>query len=367
MIGPTQEDEMFERYNFHAMASAAIIVVASSMPLHAEGLRGTVGGALGGLGGAVGDTVGGVNGGVTGSVTSSVGTTKATVGAVTTKGLLSADAKSNILRGIMAKARVLSPEELARLCLATGGGEAGCGSGNKPRILGLIDARLDVLSNKRLISVCASVGAGCGGTSSNVANTTTKLGALNEHGALSADAKSDILRGVTAKARVLSPEELARLCLATGGGEAGCGSGNKPRILGLIDARLNVLSDRRLISVCASVGAGCGDSSSIASVGSNPVIGAIGAEEVPGSTVPGVPSGSLPDSGVPSSSVPAGSVPAGSVPDTSAANRVSQIVGGMSDREVITYKKRCVNVLQSPQRYDSDIVSLCRLIKRQKV
>ena len=194
---------MFERYNFHAMASAAIIVVASSMPLHAEGLRGTVGGALGGLGGAVGDTVGGVNGGVTGSVTSSVGTTKATVGAVTTKGLLSSDAKSNILRGIMAKARVLSPDELARLCLATGGGEAGCGSGNKPRILGLIDARLDVLS------------------------------------------------------------------------------------------------DRRLISVCASVGAGCGDSSSIASVGSNPVIGAIGAEEVPGSTVPGVPSGSLPDSGVP--------------------------------------------------------------------
>ena len=154
---------MFERHNFHAMVSAAIIVVASSMPLHAEGLRGTVGGALGGLSGAVGDTVGGIKGGITGSVTSSVGATTATVGALTTKGLLSADAKSNLLRGIMAKARVLSPEELARLCLATGGGDTGCSSGNKPRILGIIDARLEVLSNKRLISVCASVGAGCGG------------------------------------------------------------------------------------------------------------------------------------------------------------------------------------------------------------
>jgi hypothetical protein len=251
---------MFKRYNFLAMASAAIIVVASSTPLHAGGLRGTVGGALDGLGGAVGDTVGGITGGVTGSVTSSIGKTNATVGAVTSKGLLSADAKSNILRGIMAKARVLSPEELARLCLATGGGDAGCGSGNKPRILGLIDARL------------------------------------------------------------------------------------------------NVLSDRRLIRVCTSVGAGCGGSSSIASVGSKSVVGAIGAEEVLGGGVPGI-------------SVPSSNVPASNVPDTNAANakRANRIVGGMSDREVVAYKKRCVNVLQSPQRYDSDIVSLCRLIKRQKV
>jgi hypothetical protein len=122
-----------------------------------------------------------------------------------------------------------------------------------------------------------------------------------------------------------------------------------PRILGLIDARLDILSNKRLISVCASVGAGCGGSSSIASVGSNPVVGAIGAEEVPGGSVPG-------------SSVPSNSVPGSSVP-----NGAKQIVGGMSDREVVTYKKRCVSVLQSPQRYESDIVSLCRLIKLQKV
>jgi hypothetical protein len=356
---------MFKRHNFYAMASAAIIVVASSMPLHAEGSGGlgkTVGGAAGGLGNAVGNTVGAVGNTVSG-VTGNVANTTTKLGALNEHGALSADAKSDILRGVMAKARVLSPEELARLCLATGGGEAGCGSGNKPRILGLIDARLDVLSDRRLISVCASVGAGCGGSSSSVANTTTELGALNERGALSADAKSDILNGVMAKARVLSPEELARLCLATGGGDAGCGSGNKPRILGLIDARLDVLSDKRLISVCATVGAGCGSSSSIASVGSNPVVGAIGAED-PDSSAPGssVPSDSVPDSGVPSNSAPDSSVPDNSLP-----NGVKHIVGSMSDREVVTYKKRCVNVLQSPQRYESDIVSLCRLIKRKKV
>jgi hypothetical protein len=237
---------MIKRCNFHVMASAAIILIASSMPLHAEGLGNTVGGALGGVGNAVGNTVGGV-------------------------------------------------------------------------------------------------GDTVNGVTGNVANTTTKLGALDARGALSADAKSDILNGVMAKARVLSPEELARLCLATGGGDKGCGSGNKPRILGLIDARLDVLSDERLVSVCASVGAGCGGSSSIARVGSIPVAGAIGAQDAP-----------------------VGSVLSSNVPDTSSQNGANQIVAGLSNREVVTYKKRCVNVLRSPQRYESDIVSLCRLIKRQK-
>ena len=166
-LWPAQEDTMNKRFNFNVLASAAIIFAASSMPLHAEGLGGlgkTVGGTLGGLGNAVGNTVGAVGNTVNG-VTGNIGNTTAKLGALNKSGVLSADAKSDILNGIMAKARVLSPKELARLCLATGGGDSGCGSGNRPRILGIIDARLDVLSNKRLISVCASVGAGCGGSS----------------------------------------------------------------------------------------------------------------------------------------------------------------------------------------------------------
>ena len=168
---------MTKRFNFHVLASAAIIFAASSMPLHAEGLGGlgkTAGGALGGLGNAVGNTVGGVGDTVSG-VTGNVGNTTTKLGALNKNGALSADAKSDILNGVMAKARVLSPKELARLCLATGGGDSGCGSGNRPRILGIIDARLDVLSNKRLIRVCASVGAGCGGGTSS---GTPNLGAI---------------------------------------------------------------------------------------------------------------------------------------------------------------------------------------------
>ena len=41
-------------------------------------------------------------------------------------------------------------------------------------------------------------------------------------------------------------------------------------------------------------------------------------------------------------------------------------VAGLSSHEVIAYKKRCSNVLQYPERYDGDIVSICRLIQRQK-
>jgi len=183
---------MIKRCNFHVMASAAIIFIVSSMPLHAEGLGGlgkTVGGTLGGLGNAVGNTVGGVGDTVSG-VTGNVANTTTKLGALNKSGALSADARSDILNGIMAKARVLSPKELARLCLATGGGDKGCGTGNKPRILGIIDARLDVLSNKRLISVCASVGAGCGGGKNSGTRSPGSIAAVpaNAVAAIPADA-----------------------------------------------------------------------------------------------------------------------------------------------------------------------------------
>jgi hypothetical protein len=42
-------------------------------------------------------------------------------------------------------------------------------------------------------------------------------------------------------------------------------------------------------------------------------------------------------------------------------------VAGLSDREIVTYKKRCMNVLSNPQKYDDDIDGICRLIKRQKI
>jgi hypothetical protein len=153
------------------------------------------------------------------------------------------------------------------------------------------------------------------GVTDNVGNTSTKLGALNKQGALTADARSDILNGVMAKARVLSPKALAKLCLNVGGGDKGCGSGGTPQILGLVDLRLGALTDGQLIGACASVGGGCG--------GAN------------------IPNGN--DAGGTSS------------------------IGNMSRSELIAYKKRCVSILSSPQQYGDDMVSICKLIKRQKI
>jgi hypothetical protein len=163
------------------------------------------------------------------------------------------------------------------------------------------------------------------GVTSNIANTTTKLGILDPKGALSFDGKSDLTNSLMAKARVLSPKELAKLCLSAGGGNKGCGSGNKPQILGLIDVKLDLLNKKQLLGLCVGAGAGCG--------GTSITIGGGGGDGGGGGNGGGDGGG----------------------------------LGGMSRGEVIAYKKRCVNVLSSPQRYESDIVSLCRLIKRQRV
>ena len=42
------------------------------------------------------------------------------------------------------------------------------------------------------------------------------------------------------------------------------------------------------------------------------------------------------------------------------------IVAQLSARELILYKKRCANILRSPQNYDTDMVSICKLIKRKQ-
>ena len=259
---------MSKVHPFSITSAAALIFLATSIPLHAEGLGGlgqTVGGALGGVGQAVGNTVG-------------------------------------------------------------------------------------------------AVGNTVNGLTGTVGNTTTSLGALDRRGVLSADAKSDIINGIMAKARVLSPKELARLCLGTGGGDKGCGSGNRPRILGLIDARLEVLSNKRLIGVCVTVGAGCGGSS-ITRVGSAPIIN-VGS--IPGQNIPQSADANLPNG----ANIEVGNIPGQNVPqsaDATPPNATNQTVADMSDREIVAYKMRCASVLKSPQKYEDDIVSICRLIKRQKV
>ncbi len=191
--------------------------------------------------------------------------------------------------------------------------------------------------------VTDTVGKTVNGVTGRVANTTTRLGTLNKSGALSADAKSDILNGVMAKARVLSPKELARLCLATGGGDSGCGSGNKPRILGLIDARLGVLSNKRLISVCTSVGAGCGGGTSSGARN----LGILAA--VPSKAIAALLSNAHANAAAPA-------------PASDRSRRLSSIAQNLSNREALVYKKRCSSVLRNPRAYENDIVQICKLI-----
>ncbi|MEP7173304.1 MAG: hypothetical protein ABI705_07430 [Aestuariivirga sp.] len=197
-----------------------------------------------------------------------------------------------------------------------GGGSSGGGSTG-----GALGGLGNTVGNT-LGGVTGGVNKTLNGVTSNIANTTTKLGIFDSNGALSLDGRSDLTDSLMAKASVLSPKQLAKLCLSAGGDKA-CGSGNKPQILGLVDAKLNVLSDGQLLSLCAGVGGGCG--------GSSITIGGGGGG---GGNGDGGNGGGL---------------------------------GGMSRGEVVAYKKRCVSVLSSPQRYESGIVSLCRLIKRQRV
>ena len=145
--------------------------------------------------------------------------------------------------------------------------------------------------------------------------TTASLGALGSGSVLSMDAKSQLLGGIKAKIRLLSHKELVKLCLSAGGGKHACGSGDRSKLLGLVDARLKLLGERRLASLCGSCG---------------------------------------------------GNRNGGGSGGTGGGGINSSPVAGLSSHEVIAYKKRCSNVLQYPQTYDDDIVSICRLIRRQK-
>ena len=51
---------------------------------------------------------------------------------------------------------------------------------------------------------------------------------------------------------------------------------------------------------------------------------------------------------------------------TGTASSPRTIVAQLSSRELILYKKRCSSILRSPQNYDNDMVSICKLIKRKQ-
>jgi hypothetical protein len=162
------------------------------------------------------------------------------------------------------------------------------------------------------------------GVTGDNAQTTANVGS---NGELTMETRSAMADGIHAKALALSPEQLANLCVSAGG-DAGCGSGDRSQILGIIDNRLEVIGDEQLASLCLSTGAnGCGGGNS--SVGANPIAA------LPGAAVPA---------------------------DASPSGRLSSIAGNLSNSEAIVYKKRCSAVLRNPKAYENDIVQICKLI-----
>jgi len=203
---------------------------------------------------------------------------------------------------------------------------------------------------------------GAGNAADNTVNGVTGkkseiTAILGPNGELSLEARSQMLNGIEARAQVLSPRRLAKLCVSAGGGE-GCSSGNRSEILGIIDNRLDVVSDKRLAGLCLSTGAnGCGGDNSSGS-GSAKSIAA-----VPDNTLaraPAIANAAVPENAL--ARIPANANSAASANASGHSRRLTTIAANLSSHETIVYKKRCASVLRNPQRYDDDIVQLCNLI-----
>ncbi len=143
---------------------------------------------------------------------------------------------------------------------------------------------------------------------------TASVGALTPKAAVALNAKSSLIGGISVQLKLLSTDELAKLCVKAGGGTNSCGSGDRSQLIGLITARLGVLGPNQLASLCVSVGGSCGGSPAPAGGGG------------------------------------------GGGGDNSLSN--------LSTHDRIIYKKNCGAILRSPDEYDDKLVRLCRLASK---
>ena len=204
-----------------------------------------------------------------------------------------------------------------------------------------------------------TVGKTVNGVTGKSSGITAKLG---PNGELSLEARSQMLNGIEARAQLLSPKRLAKLCLSVGGGD-GCESGRRSKLLGIIDNRLDVLSDKKLASLCLSTGAnGCGGGNGGGGNGSGAErVNAIGA--IPTKAIAAAPVNEI--AMAPAKALAAVPENANAAPSANAnarSRRLTSIAANLSSRETIVYKKRCGSVLRNPQSYEDDIVQICNLI-----
>lgn len=138
--------------------------------------------------------------------------------------------------------------------------------------------------------------------------------------------RADAADTIHARARVLSPRQLLKLCVTVGA--RGCEGASRSRQLALVDASVGNLSDQQLAAACASIGGGC--AAQPASQG--------------GSAAPGSSAGG------------------GGVSTPSAASMAMASAGGSGKGTEKEVRITCRGVLASPSRYERGLVTLCRKI-----
>ena len=167
---------MFKHVSLIAMATATICLSAAVMPTFALDLSTPVG-----------TVTGAVTSTVQGTVGNSVAGTTASLRLLSNNEAVAANARSNLLGGLSAKLKVLSDDELLKLCIKVGAGSNSCGAGNRSQMISLITARVDVLKPNQLAGVCLSVGGSCGGSGGGAGggggggSQTPSLGNVSSH------------------------------------------------------------------------------------------------------------------------------------------------------------------------------------------
>lgn len=258
--------------------------------------------------------------------------------------------RSTLRGAIDARLAVLTKSELVRLCLNVGGGPR-CG-GERRQVEKLIDARLGLLSKRQLANACVSIGASCAQPKAGTTKVAAKV--LSPKEVANARVRSNLIGNINAKAKVLSRDELARLCVNAGGGST-CGNGNRSQVQGAIDTRLAVLSPSTLLNLCLSVGGSCGTT---ARTGGNSGGGHGGGNAGGGNNGGGNNGGAIivnnrgnGDEGRP-----------GNRPGLPISFAGDAGASGISHSEMKAAQKRCPTILRDPAAFDDGLVKLCKVV-----
>ncbi len=142
-------------------------------------------------------------------------------------------------------------------------------------------------------------------------------------------ARAGAAKTVAVRAEVLSPRRLLTLCINVGG--KGCSGASRHQQLAIVKAKLRLLTGAELVSACVAVGGGCGGAGNGGGGGGNPGGGNGGGGGSGGSG-------------------------SGSGGGSTGLNLAS---ADTKDRDTVI---TCRSILASPARYDTGLVTLCRKV-----